>query len=147
MKKAFTLCLAILLILTLSACSSEPAGDGAEQEIVHPVDLSMEIIIDVDDAGDVFEGMAATDFIAEEGSTVLEATQLFCMSKDISLSLDKNGTYITEMGGLSEGDYTQTTGWVYEINGESPTVSAAEKIIEKDQKILWKYIDFSTETW
>lgn len=148
MKKTFVTCLMVLLTLLMVSCGS-PAQDGAEeQSIVNPVDLTMEIAIDVEDAqDDGFDGTPETAFIAEEGATVLEATQLFCMANDISLTVDKDGTYVTEMGGLSEGDYAKTTGWIYEIDGESPTVGAAEMVIEKNQKILWKYIDISTISW
>ncbi|MCI8608434.1 MAG: DUF4430 domain-containing protein [Firmicutes bacterium] len=146
MKKTIITFLAALLILLTAACADD--AETVNQTIANPVPLSMEIQIEFDDAsGDGYISLPATDFTAEEGLSVLEATQLFCMSHDISISTDAKGTYITEIGGLSEKDYTETTGWLYEVNGESPSVGANEKKIEENDKILWKFVDFSTVSW
>ena len=51
------------------------------------------------------------------------------------------------MLGLNEGDYADTTGWIYTINGESVSVGADEQILQEGDKIAWEFVDFSTYTW
>ena len=85
--------------------------------------------------------------IAEEGSTVLEATELYCVSHDMTITIEKKGSYVTEINGFTQGDYTDTTGWVFTVNGEMPDVGAGEITVEEGDEIVWSFIDFSTYPW
>ena len=78
---------------------------------------------------------------------MLEATQLFCVANNLEITIDSAGGYITGMLGLNEGDYADTTGWIYTINGETVTVGANEQILQEGDKIAWEFVDFSTYTW
>src|SRR5699024_7136756 len=94
-----------------------------------------------------FEAIEETEFTVEEGTSVLEATQIFCVANELDITIDSAGGYITGMLGLNEGDYADTTGWIYTINGESVSVGADEQILQEGDKIAWEFVDFSTYTW
>ena len=146
MKKLLTVLCIIALLFAVTACSTKPAGE--ETPIVNPVNLSFSLL-DGEDELDLedFEEIQDDPFIAEEGSSVLEATQLYCMSHDISISVDSSKGYITEIAGLTEGDYSEMTGWVFTVNGEMGMLSAEEQLVEEGDKIAWEFIDFSAIAW
>lgn len=146
MKKFISVLLIIVLALSMVACGKEENKE--ETPIVNPTNLTFSLI-DGDDEIKMegFEEIKGDAFIAEEGSTVLEATQLYCMSHDISISVDSSKNYITEIAGFSEGDYDAQTGWVFTINGEMGNLPANEEIIEEGDEIAWEFIDFSSMSW
>lgn len=146
MKKVLTLICAIALIFAGTSCSSK--SDVEETPIVNPVNLSISFLDGEDDLElEGFEEIKDDSFIAEEGSSVLEATQLYCMSHDITISADTSKGYVTEIAGLTEGDYDKQTGWVFTVNGEMGMLTAEEQIIEEGDKIAWEFIDFSAIAW
>ena len=146
MKKILTVICVLALLFAVTACSSEPAKE--ETPIVNPVSLEFSLLDGEDDLElEGFEEIMDDPFIAEEGSSVLEATQLYCMSHDISISVDMSKGYVTEIAGLTEGDYDKQTGWVFTVNGEMGMLTAEEQIIEEGDKIAWEFIDFSAVAW
>lgn len=146
MKKILSVLCVLILIFTTAACSSQPEVD--DTPVVNPVNLTFSLLDGDDDLElEDFEKIENDPFIAEEGSTVLEATQLYCMSHDISISVDSSKGYVTEIAGLSEGDYNNQTGWVFTVNGEMGMLAANEQIVEENDKIAWEFIDFSAIAW
>ena len=146
MKKILTVICVLALLFAVASCSSEPAME--ETPVVNPVSLEFSLLDGEDDLDlEDFEEIMDDPFIAEEGSSVLEATQLYCMSHDISISVDTSKGYVTEIAGLTEGDYDKQTGWVFTVNGEMGMLTAEEQIIEEGDKIAWEFIDFSAVAW
>lgn len=146
MKKFLTVLCILTLLFAVTACSPEPAHE--ETPIVNPINLSFSLL---DGEGEPeledFEEINEDPFIAEEGSSVLEATQLYCMSHDISISVDKSRGYVSEIAGLTEGDYGKQTGWVFTVNGETGMLTAEEQILNEGDKIVWEFVDFSAVAW
>ena len=91
-----------------------------------------------------FEPIENAEFIVEEGTSVLEATQIYCVANELDIEIDSAGGYITGLLGISDGDYSDNTGWVYTINGETVMVGADEQILKDGDKISWEFVDFST---
>ena len=146
MKKILSVFCILALIFTMSACTDKPQTE--ETPIVNPVNLSFSLLDGEDDLTlEDFDEIKDDSFIAEEGSSVLEATQLYCISHDISISVDASKGYVTEIAGLTEGDYTKQTGWVFTVNGEMGMLTAEEQIIQDGDKIAWEFIDFSAIAW
>lgn len=147
-KKVLNLILVLLLAFTLVSCGNSSGEAPADEPVVNPVNLTMELFIGLEDAeNDGFESIPPSSFIAEEGSTVLEATELFCVSNDISITIDTDKSYVTEIGGLTEKDYAETTGWIFKVNGEIPSVPADQVIIAENDEIRWEFVDFATYSW
>ena len=146
MKKFLSFLCILALVFAMAGCSAEPEVE--ETPIVNPVNLSFSLLDGEDDLElEDFEAIEDDPFIAEEGSSVLEATQLYCMSHDISISVDTSKGYVTEIAGLTEGDYSEQTGWVFTVNGEMGMLTAEEQIVEEGDKIAWEFIDFSAIAW
>ena len=77
----------------------------------------------------------------------LQFFQITARRKRLVECIEKNGSYVTEINGFTQGDYTDTTGWVFTVNGEMPDVGAGEITVEEGDKIAWNFIDFSTYPW
>ena len=146
MKKLLTVICVFVLLFAVTACSPEPANE--EKPVVNPINLSFSLLDGEDDLElEGFEEINEDPFIAEEGSSVLEETQLYCMSHDISISVDTSKGYVSEIAGLTEGDYGKQTGWVFTVNGEMGMLTAEEQILNEGDKIIWEFIDFSAVAW
>ncbi len=146
MKKILTVLLVLALAFAAVSCGSPAKNE--DTPIVNPTNLTFSLLDGEDDI--TMEGFTPIEddpFIAEEGSTVLEATQLYCMSHDISISVDSKNGYVTEIAGFTQGDYSDMSGWVFTINGEMGMLGAGEEIIEEGDKIAWEFIDFSAVAW
>ena len=137
MKKK-TICIFILfLLLTAAGCQANPETE--ETPAVGSIHLTMEIsALSEKNDGEDWETVGPADFTAEEGSTVLEATQLYCMANDISLRLNSEETGIAELNGLEE-DKEKETGWICEVNGKTLPQSASGTVLEDNDRIVWKY--------
>ena len=86
-------------------------------------------------------------FSVEEGTNVLDATQIYCVSNDIDIEIGGSGDYVTSLMGVSEKDMADTTGWIFKVNGESGSLGADEEILEEGDEISWEFVDFSTYSW
>lgn len=157
-EKLLRLLLILPLAFIVASCSTSEPTDSAEAKIVNPVNLTMEIVTDASgtDEGEAkedgtkvngFEGIPVTEFIAEEDSNILEATQLFCMANDISITINAGQSYVTEIGGLAEKTNSDSTGWIFKVNGETPSVPADQVKITENDKIRWEFVDFATYSW
>ena len=81
MKKLFTLFLSTVLILAFTGCNNSKTDQQIDSSsITHPINLTFSLLdADGDELTlDDFTLIKDEAFIAEEGSSVLEATQLFC---------------------------------------------------------------------
>ena len=147
MKRFFTIFFTLMMLFTLAACSPQENADS-QDPVVNPTNLTFSLTNETENPDvEGFTTIEDDPFIAEEGSTVLEATELYCMSHDMTITIETNGSYVTKINGFAQGDYSDTTGWIFTVSGELPDVSAGEMTIEECDKIVWSFIDFSTYAW
>lgn len=150
MKKLFTLFLSTVLILAFTGCNNSKTDQQIDSSsITHPINLTFSLLdADGDELTlDDFTLIKDEAFIAEEGSSVLEATQLFCMSHDLSITVDRDKGYVTEIDGLTAGDYSDQTGWIFLVNGEMGNMTAEEQILKDGDSITWEFVDAATYPW
>ena len=147
MKKLLSVLLILILCFAMAACGA-PSDDGLE-EIENP--MTVYISLSDSDKDDLevtgLKAIEKTSFYAEEGSTVFEATQVFCINNKLDYQLSADKTYIQSLLGFTEGDFSGTTGWIYEVNGEEVMVSASEYVLEEGDVITWEFIDYSALGW
>ena len=145
MKKFLSLICVFVLSLALFSCS-EKRDDDDSSEITNPINVTISFSDSENDQVEVenFEPIENAEFIVEEGTSVLEATQIYCVANELDIEIDSAGGYITGLLGISDGDYSDNTGWVYTINGETVMVGADEQILKDGDKISWEFVDFST---
>ena len=145
MKKFLSLICVFVLSLALFSCS-EKKDDDDSSEITNPINVTISFSDSENDQVEVenFEPIENAEFIVEEGTSVLEATQIYCVANELDIEIDSARGYITGLLGISDGDYSDNTGWVYTINGETVMVGADEQILKDGDKISWEFVDFST---
>lgn len=145
MKKFLSLICVFVLSLALFSCS-EKKDDDDSSEITNPINVTISFSDSENDQVEVenFEPIENAEFIVEEGTSVLEATQIYCVANELDIEIDSAGGYITGLLGISDGDYSDNTGWVYTINGETVMVGADEQILKDGDKISWEFVYFST---
>lgn len=148
MKKFLSLLCILILSFALFSCS-EKKSETDPSEIANPINVTISFADSEKDQVEAedFEPVEETEFIVEEGASVLEATQIYCVANELDIEIDAAGGYIKSMLGLGEGDLASTTGWVYTVNGESVSVGADKQILKDGDKIAWEFVDFTTYTW
>lgn len=145
--RLLALAMIMTMVLAFAACGA-PEEEDAAAPVENPVNVTMEIVIGLEAAAEGgFEGLAETAFVVEEGSNLQEAFLLFCKANDISITVNEDIAYVTEIMGLTEKDYVETTGWIFQVNGEVPSVPAAEIVLVEGDKITWEFVDFATYSW
>lgn len=137
MKKFLSLICVFVLSLALFSCS-EKKDDDDSSEITNPINVTISFSDSENDQVEVenFEPIENAEFIVEEGTSVLEATQIYCVANELDIEIDSAGGYITGLLGISDGDYSDNTGWVYTINGETVMVGADEQILKVSSNII-----------
>lgn len=74
----------------------------------------------------------------EQGDTVY--TILTEAAQEYGIILESNGiSYISGINRLYEFDFGELSGWIYHVNGESPSVGCGEYILSDKDKIEWLY--------
>ncbi len=138
---------AVLFVLTTNFSTAEDYyGSTVRKE--HPVgkvELSIicEKIIGKTNAEYVPEnGIILTDsFEIEENETVFDI--LTEAAKKHSIQLEYTGTaempYISGINYIYEFDFGDLSGWLYYVNGESPSVGCGEYAVSDGDKIEWIY--------
>lgn len=143
MKKLLSVLLTLALCFSLAACTKEESKE--QEELVNPIKVTIEMknCLGEDVKLDNFTPVEKTEFSVEEGTNVLDATRLFCLSNDIAIEVDTAGNYIVSMAGAGEKDVQATTGWTFKLDGESPVVGADQVVLEEGSEICWEFIDFT----
>lgn len=139
MKKLLSVFLILILCFALGACGA-PSDDGLE-EIENPMTVYISFTDSPDDDLEVkgLKPIEKTEFYAEEGSSVFEATQVFCINNNLDYQLSADGTYLNSLLGFTEGDFDKMAGWLYTVNGEMAMVSASDYILEEGDVIAWTF--------
>ena len=139
MKKLLSVFLIFILCFALGACAA-PSDDGLE-EIENPMTVYISFTDSPDDDLEVkgLKAIEKTEFYAEEGSSVFEATQVFCINNNLDYQLSADGTYLNSLLGFTEGDFDKMAGWLYTVNGEMAMVSASDYILEEGDVIAWTF--------
>ena len=139
MKRALSIFLILILCLSFVACGA-PSDDGLG-EIENPMTVYISFADADDDDLEVtgLKEIEKTEFYAEEGSSVFEATQVFCINNNLDYQLSSDGTYLESMLGFTEGDFDKYAGWIYEVNGEMVMMAASECELEEGDVITWEF--------
>ena len=139
MKKILSIFLIIIMCFAFAACAA-PSDDGLG-EIENPMTVYISFADAEDDDLEVtgLEPIEKTEFYAEEGSTVFEATQVFCINNNLDYQLSSDGTYLNSLLGFTEGDFDKYAGWIYEVNGEMIMASASDYVLEEGDVITWEF--------
>ena len=75
------------------------------------------------------------------GTTALEATETLLSREGVSFRIYGAawGSYLEMVGGLSEFDHGDVSGWVYTVNHRMPDTGADTHILSSNEVIRWQY--------
>ena len=93
--------------------------------------------------------LGKTKYQFEEGETVWDCLRTVCNSKGIQIDSKKDsvyGVYVKGINYLYEFDGGKNSGWMYDVNGETPNYGCASYDLKKGDKIKWYYtINYKNE--
>ena len=81
--------------------------------------------------------LSTTAVTLSGGETVYDILYAVCKANDIPLG--GNSGYIKSIGGLAERDCGGGSGWLYRVNGDSPSVSCGSYKVFDGDRIEWIY--------
>ena len=139
MKKILSIFLILIMCFVFASCAA-PSDDGLG-EIENPMTVYISFADAADDDIEVtgLKEIKKTEFYAEEGATVFEATQVFLINNNLDYQLNSDGTYLESMLGFTAGDFDKMAGWIYEVNGEMVMMAASECELEEGDVITWEF--------
>lgn len=78
----------------------------------------------------------------KKGSTVYDAVKAACASSGVKLTASAGiyGTYIIGFNNIDEKDCSAESGWVYYVNGVSPSKSCSKYTVSENDKIVFSYV-------
>ena len=106
---------------------------------------------------DTIAGLGDSEFIPEDGCILKETTYAFAQDetvydilvravKDNKLHMEKKKTgsgthdyYICGIANIYEYDWGELSGWMYYVNGESPSVGCGQYHVKDGDRIEWLY--------
>ncbi|MDD4376803.1 MAG: DUF4430 domain-containing protein [Eubacteriales bacterium] len=133
-KKIIIVSLIMCISLSLFSCNSKKEKNGP---IVHPI--SVTISIDFPEKAKIPDIINA-EFSVEEGSSVLDLTQLYCNVNDIPVTVETTNNYIQGIDNVINDYFIKGKSWVYTINNEYSNKSQSEYAVKDGDSIQWKFI-------
>ena len=127
-KKSLLLICLIMMSVLLAGCGGGQAEDDSSADSGAVITCT----ISVDDF--------CNDKVVEiaEGGSVYDALE--ASGADISARKSTHGLYVEAINGRFEFDEGPSSGWVYTVNEERPSVSSDEYEVKADDKIVWEYV-------
>ena len=141
--------LAVVLVCVTDIQSAEDYYSGEEKEkpnAVGEVTLTIRCdrVVGKSDAAHIpSDGVIldTTTFLIEDGDTVYDI--LTEAAKQYQIQIENNGSaelaYIVGINYLYEFDFGDLSGWVYRVNGESPSVGCSSYVLKDGDRIEWLY--------
>lgn len=85
--------------------------------------------------------LAETTFELSEGESVFDILEQASRKYQIHIDHDRSGkmAYIRGIAYIYELDYGDLSGWIYRVNGESPSVGCGNYILSDGDCIVWYY--------
>ena len=71
----------------------------------------------------------------DEGATAYDAL----MACGLSVTSSQFGVYVSAIGGLAEKEHGATSGWMYSVNGTTPSVSCSSYVLQSGDNVQWFY--------
>ena len=111
-------------------------GETSKGEAVGSVTLSVEC----EAAGKTFFPSAPVDIY--DGDTAFDVLLRIANENRIAVAYSRpyGDVYVSAIGGVSEFDYGATSGWMYSVNGVSPSVSASACKLKSGDVLAWYYV-------
>lgn len=153
-------------VVALAAAAAACSDKTAEEPIQDPIEVS--ISIDFPEGAGV-EDISEQTFLVEDGTTVLDALQIYCNVNDIPVNVETTAASVYGINGVNNSDASSENAgeaadaedtditadgegegegasnpavngsWHYSINGEEGTGAESEVKLSDGDSIIWIY--------
>lgn len=150
--KILALVFAVLMLFSLAGCQNNGTGDRDQKDTDVTTEVKKEtadenmrtatvkIICDDTVPEDVWTDaviLAETEYTFD--GEVDAFTVLTEVTKEKDISLVHTDGYVTGIGGLSAMDAGESSGWMFQVNGELASVGAQDYILRDGDTLVWFY--------
>lgn len=87
-----------------------------------------------------YTDLVKTSLTLTKGSTVFDALDAALTESGIDYQ-ERSYGYVDAIGDLAETDHGPDSGWLYLVDGESPSVGCRDYALKRDAEIIWFYTD------
>ena len=120
MKRIYFFSLIVLIISLFCGCANAP--------------VKLELI---PENGIIYKSESASFSAGESAFDILKRE---LTNNKIHFEFNQNPVYLQGVGNIYEKDFGDMSGWVYTVNGQSPTVGCAEYFPVSGDTICFEYI-------
>ncbi len=155
--KLLALSLAVLMLFSFVSCQGGGTGDDQKDPVTtveekkettaeNTSTATVKIICDDTVTKDIWEN---AEILPETKYTfdgeVDAFTVLTEITKEKDITLVHSDGYVTGIGGLSAMDAGESSGWMFQVNGELASVGAQDYILQDGDALVWFYTaDYNT---
>ena len=138
-KHKFTVLVIVAAVVAIALTVKISGGNNAETLGSVTISISCEVIKDKDKSYIPENGiiLKETEIEIENGDTVYDVLSEICKKENILFSA--NMGYIEGIDNIFEMDFGKSSGWIYFVNGESPSVGCQSYKLVDGDKIEWHY--------
>ena len=90
-----------------------------------------------------YDALVSTSVTINKNDTVYDALSKALDSKGVDFT-EENG-YVSEIGGYSEFDHGNRSGWMFTVDGAHKNTGCRETMLTKESKVVWYYTDDYTK--
>lgn len=139
-KRIFAALCALILVLGLAACAAKQPTCTLTitcETALGSSELPAEKVSALPADGYLLN---AAEVKFTEGESVLDVLQRAAQANSLTLDvIDGDYVYVNAIGPLAGGDAGMMSGWLVSVNGEYPSVSAAEVTVQAGDAIVFSY--------
>ena len=143
MKRIYFFSLIVLIISLFCGCANAPVADSVCTLVI---DCSSAFSAEVQNGeklelipenGIIYKSESASFSAGESAFDILKRE---LTNNKIHFEFNQNPVYLQGVGNIYEKDFGDMSGWVYTVNGQSPTVGCAEYFPVSGDTICFEYI-------
>ena len=151
-RALFSLALALVAAFAVSAINVESASDYYSVDSARPASQAGEAYLSIRCdrvAGRAKDGSTPEDGVIlartavpfAEGDSVFDLLTAAARAYNIQMEHEGGGdmAYINGINYLYEYDYGELSGWIYSVNGETPSVGCGSYALHDGDEVLWQY--------
>lgn len=157
-RLAFISLFIALALIPLAGCASQDQSNASSQAESSAAASASSEATSYDDAVDAHNPIAVTVEVdasyAKDAGVDISALKEIAGPKEYKLpekataydalmdtgaTIEGDPSYVTSIDGLSEGAVGQSSGWMYEVNGETAMVAANEYELNDGDNVRWFY--------
>lgn len=116
--------------------ASKDSSDGSSKAAEKEGAISVTVTVSSASVDNVVSATVSPSLDA--GVTVLDALRETGLAVESASS--EYGEYVTGIGDLKSGDHGSMSGWIYTVNGSSPSESCDTYVLEDGDEVAWEYV-------